>query len=48
MDSLRIVEKCVGKKADIIYREMHHADVTRPGPTSPRPAKGLAWRAGLA
>lgn len=43
MDSLHLVEKYVGKKADIIYREMHPADVTRTWANITKAQKLLGW-----
>jgi nucleoside-diphosphate-sugar epimerase len=43
MDSLHLVEKYVGKKAQIIYREMHRADVTRTWANISKARELLGW-----
>ena len=43
MDSLRLVEKFVGKKADIVYREMHRADVTETWANITKAKELLDW-----
>jgi nucleoside-diphosphate-sugar epimerase len=43
MDSLRLVEKYVGKKAQIVYRDMHRADVTRTWANITKARELLGW-----
>lgn len=43
MDSLHLVEKYVGKKAQIVYREMHRADVTRTWANISKARELLGW-----
>lgn len=43
MDSLKLVEKYVGKKAQIVYREMHRADVTETWANITKARKLLGW-----
>src|SRR5690606_34036579 len=43
MDSLKLVEKYVGKKAQIVYREMHRADVTETWANITKALKLLGW-----
>lgn len=43
MDSLRLVENYVGKKADIVYREMHRADVTQTWANITKARELLDW-----
>jgi len=43
MDSLRLVEKYVGKKAQIVNQEMHRADVTRTWANISKAREILGW-----
>lgn len=43
MNSLHLVEKYVGKKAQIVYREMHRADVTRTWASISKARELLGW-----
>jgi nucleoside-diphosphate-sugar epimerase len=43
MDSLRLIERFVGKKADIVYKEMHRADVSHTWANIAKARKLLDW-----